>query len=99
MACKAKGPKNKFPLKGKTEAELLGPLNYTLGRMKSDFELMSQNAKEVVLFNKDKVVDHLNLDEQGVWRCSTPLLKGDAIIKIRYDEGNNWLEGFKFLVK
>lgn len=79
---KAKGPKFKFPLKCKADADLIGPLTYNLGRMKSDFELISGNAKEIAIFNKDKI-ESFNLDDTGIWRCTTPLLKGDAVIKIK----------------
>lgn len=98
VALKAKGLKAKFPVKAIKEGlDIISPLDYNLNRVIKTFEVLSQNAKEIAIFNKDKI-EQFNQEKSGFWRCSTPLLKGDAVIKIRNEDGN-WLEGFKFLVK
>lgn len=78
--------------------DLIGPLTYNLNKVKTNFEVLAENALEISMFNSENEINFEKSD-QGQWRCATPpLLKGDVTIKIKNDDGK-WLEGFKFLVK
>lgn len=95
---KSKGVKAKFPMKLIDSMDIISPLTYNLNKVKTNFEVLAENALEISMFNSENEINFEKAD-QGYWRCATPpLLKGDVTIKIKNDDGK-WLEGFKFLVK
>lgn len=60
---KSKGLKAKFPLKMQDGIDLIGPLTYNLNKVKTNFEVLAENALEISMFNSENEINFEKSDQ------------------------------------